>query len=249
MLHVPWQRRRSRCHDWRAWLEDLHHRERTETNREEPVGHHAVGTVRRGHLGVAHGRREARVALRGHRQHVHGAAGKDERRGDGIHPCDRTDRVGLTGDAEGRVCRRVQPAQRAELLGRPRARLRFRQLSDARTRRRPRPYCDRPEVRSRLGAGPGQARRGGLAVSCRRRQCPWRYGVWLDRRCRVRVFPSGGRQRPARGRTACRATRHRRTRLDGRSRCSEVWRAGPRLHAGHPCSHQLDARRGAGGCE
>ncbi len=109
----------------------LHHRERATAAREESLGYDAVGPFWSGHLGVANRRHEARAALRGHGQHVHGTSAGNCRRSDCLPACHRRDCLELAVDAEGRVRRRLQPAQRRQLRRRCGTRLRLRERADA----------------------------------------------------------------------------------------------------------------------
>ena len=80
---------------------------------KNPAASQRWGPSGAGDLGRADRRSEAPRRLRRHRQHVHGAAAADERRGDGVHARRREDRVDQPGDAAGRVRGRLRRAAAA----------------------------------------------------------------------------------------------------------------------------------------
>ena len=118
VLHVPRQRRRAQPRQRRRRLEDATRLPRSRgTIGTQHERHGALGPLRRGHLGVADRRSEAPRALRRDRQHVYGAAAEDERRGDGVRASTPGKSRGLAQvTREGRLRRRLQPAERARTV-------------------------------------------------------------------------------------------------------------------------------------
>ena len=200
VLHVPRQPRRARRRERRAGLEDLHHCRRSRSRSARTRGGaDAVGTVRRGHLGVADRRRQTPRRLRGDRQHVHRAAADDERRGHGVRSRHRQDRMDGTGHAEGRLRRRLQSA--ATRANCPRTTIgtgfRFRQLADPRARCRTAAICIVIGQKSGVGWALDPDKQGAVVWQYRAGKGSALGGMEFGSavRRRERLLPGGGRQR------------------------------------------------------